>query len=95
MHLKFAPVDEKFIKEKIGSGFYSSETELVKDAVRHMREEEEKFNRFEAAVRVGDEQISNSQIVPYSSELMKKIRHRASKKAPKVKKVINSDVTPR
>ena len=55
MHLKFAPVDEKFIKEKIDSGFYSSETELVKDAVRHMREEEAKFNRFEAAVRIGDE----------------------------------------
>ena len=95
MHLKFAPVDEKFIKEKVDSGFYSSETELVKDAVRHMREEEEKFNRFEAAVRVGDEQIANGQTVPYSSELMNKIRHRAIKKALKAKKVINSDATPR
>lgn len=94
MHLKFAPIDEKFIKEKVESGYYSNETELVKDAVRHMREEEEKFHRFQAAVRIGDEQIANGKTVPYSRDLMKKIEQRAITKAQQGKKVKNSDVIP-
>jgi antitoxin ParD1/3/4 len=94
MHLKFAPVDEKFIKEKVESGFYSSETELVKDAVRHMRQEEERLQRFQAAVQIGDEQIANGKAVPYSQDLMKKIEHRAVTKARQGKKVKNSDVIP-
>ena len=91
MHLKFASIDEKFIKEKVESGYYSNETELVKDAVRHMREEEEKFHRFQAAVRIGDEQIANGKTVPYSRDLMKKIEQRAVIKAQQGKKVKNSD----
>mgnify|MGYP001564736194 CR=1 FL=1 len=75
-------------------GFYSSETELVKDAVRHMREEEEKFKRFQAAVRVGDEQITNGKAVVYSRDLMTKIEQRAVKKAQQGKKVNNPDVIP-
>ena len=94
MHLKFAHIDEKFIKEKVESGFYSNETELVKDAVRHMREEEEKFQRFQAAVRIGDEQIASGKTAPYSQELMKKIEQRAVSKAQQGKKVKNSDVLP-
>jgi antitoxin ParD1/3/4 len=94
MHLKFAPIDERFIKEKVESGFYSSETELVKDAVRHMREEEEKLLRLQAAVRIGDEQIAAGKVVPYSRESMKNIENRAVKKAQQGKKVNNPDVIP-
>jgi Arc/MetJ-type ribon-helix-helix transcriptional regulator len=76
----------------VGLGFYSSETELVKDAVRHMREEEEKFKHFQAAVRVGDEQIANGETVSYSGDLMTKIEQRAVKKAQQGKKVNNPKV---
>ena len=65
---------------------------MVKDAVRHMREEEEKFNRFQAAVRIGDEQIANGETVPYNRDLMKKIEQSAVKKAQEGKKVNNQDV---
>lgn len=92
MHLKFASVDEKYIKEKIKSGFYSNETELVKDAVRHMREEDEKIKRFQAAVRIGDEQIDNGETVPYSKDLMEKATKSAIKRARKGEKP-NPDVT--
>ena len=38
MHVRFADVDENFIKTEVQSGFYTNETELVRDAVRRMRE---------------------------------------------------------
>ena len=93
MHLKFAPVDEKFIKEKVNLGFYSVETELVKDAVRRMREEEERIKRFQAAIRIGDEQIANGETIPYSKDLMDKATKSASNRAQNGEKP-NPDVIP-
>ena len=85
MHLKFAPVDEKFIKEKVNLGFYSGETELVKDAVRRMREAEEKIKCFQTAVRIGDEQIANGETIPYSKDLIDKTTKSAIKRFHKKK----------
>jgi len=92
MHLKFATVDEKYIKEKVNAGFYSSETELVKDAVRRMREKEGQFERFQTAVRLGDEQIAKGDTVPYSKNLIDTATKRAIKRAKNGEKP-NPDVT--
>ena len=64
MHVRFSEVDENYIKNKVLSGFYASENEVVRDAVRRMREEEERIARFQAAVRIGDEQIERGETVP-------------------------------
>ena len=72
MHVRFSEVDEHYIKSKVESGFYTSENEVVRDAVRRMREEDERIARFQAAVRLGDEQIARGETVPYSKELMDK-----------------------
>jgi len=40
MNINFAPIDEAFIKAKVGKGYYSNATELVRDAVRKLREKE-------------------------------------------------------
>ena len=39
---RLAKVDREFIKAKVQAGFYTSEIELVRDAIRKMREEDEK-----------------------------------------------------
>lgn len=93
MHLKFASVDEKYIKDQVKKGFYTSETELVKNAVRHFREEEEKKARFYAAVKVGDDQISRGETVLLTDELVESLGKRAIEQAKKGKKP-NPDVTP-
>lgn len=41
MHIRFAEADERFIKSQVSEGFYTNETELVRDAVRRMREANE------------------------------------------------------
>ncbi len=38
MHISFAYVDEEFIKTTVEDGYYTSEEELVRDAVRRLRE---------------------------------------------------------
>ncbi|WP_156304314.1 ribbon-helix-helix domain-containing protein [Nitrosospira briensis] len=41
MHIEFAHVNEKYIKNSVKNGYYRSEAEAVRDAVRRMREQEE------------------------------------------------------
>ena len=94
MHVRFPDVDERYIKSKVESGFYTSENEVVRDAVRRMREEEEHVARFQAAVRIGDEQIERGETVPYSKELMEQIGQRAVQRAKQGKKIDNPDVLP-
>ena len=81
MHVRFPEVDAQYIKGKVESGFYTSENEAIRDAVRRMREEEERIARFQAAVRIGDEQIERGETVPYSKELMEEIGQRAVQRA--------------
>jgi antitoxin ParD1/3/4 len=94
MHVRFSDVDGHYIKGKVESGFYTSENEAVRDAVRRMREEEERIARFQAAVRIGDEQIERGETVPYSKELMEQISQRAVQRAKQGKTIDNPDVLP-
>jgi len=94
MHVRLSEVDENYIKGKVESGFYTSENDVVRDAVRRMREEEERIARFQAAVRIGDEQIERGDTVPYSKELMEQISQRAVQRAKQGKPIDNPDVLP-
>jgi len=94
MHVRFSEVDEHYIKGKVESGFYTSENEVVRDAVRRMREEDGRIARFQAAVRLGDEQIERGETVPYSKELMEQIGQRAVQRAKQGHKIDNPDVLP-
>jgi antitoxin ParD1/3/4 len=40
MNINFPSVDENYIKRMVEDGFYSNATELVRDAVRRMREQD-------------------------------------------------------
>lgn len=73
MHIRFADVDEKFIKNTVEQGFYASETELVRDAVRKMREEKERIARFHAAVMKGEQDIQAGRTTPLTPELMQQL----------------------
>jgi antitoxin ParD1/3/4 len=57
MHVRFADADERFIQEEVSRGFYVNETELVRDAVRRLREQRQKISPFQAAVMRGVEDI--------------------------------------
>ena len=81
MHIRFSEIDANFIKEAIEQGFYLSETELVRDAVRRMRESTQLQNnsRFKQAVEAGVKSLENGNSVTFTADTMKVVKQRAIK----------------
>lgn len=94
MHIRFADVDEKFMKDQVHDGYYSNETELIRDAVRRMREGDEKKKRFYGAVLLGDEAIERGETVTLTPKLIENIKKSAIAKAKKNKAFNNTDALP-
>ena len=42
MHVNLSPEMERYIKDKVSSGFYGSATEVIRDAIRRMQADEER-----------------------------------------------------
>jgi len=94
MNINFARADENFIKSKVEQGYYSNATELVRDAVRKMREEEERKARFLAAIKIGEQQLKEGKTIPYSDDFMDEIEKNAVENATQGKPINNPDVLP-
>jgi antitoxin ParD1/3/4 len=93
MNINFAPVDEAYIKQKVEDGYYTNATELIRDAIRRMRETDERYNEFVEAVLKGASQIDEGKGVPYTAKLHSQIVQNAKQKAKAGKKP-NLDVIP-
>ncbi len=63
MHVNFSEVDERFIKAQVQHGYYMNETELVRDAVRRLREASEKRSQFYQALMHGEEEIEKGETI--------------------------------
>jgi antitoxin ParD1/3/4 len=93
MNINFPAVDETYIKQKVEAGFYSNATELVRDAVRRMREADEQRQALLAAVQIGDEQIVRGEYRVYTPELFEEIKRNARDKVKRGHQP-NPDVLP-
>ncbi len=93
MNIHFPAVDATYIKQKVDAGFYSNATELVRDAVRHMREADEQRLALLAAVQIGEEQITRGAYRVYTPELFEEIKRNAREKVKRGHQP-NPDVLP-
>jgi antitoxin ParD1/3/4 len=93
MHINLSPEIEQYLQSKVGTGFYSNASEVVRDAIRRMWEEDEKLAKLRAAVQLGDEQLDHGEGVAYSSDRLEKITEKALSNARNGKKV-SADVKP-
>jgi antitoxin ParD1/3/4 len=93
MHINLSPEMEKYLQDKVTAGFYSNASEVVRDAIRRMREEDEKLAALRTAAAVGDEQLARGDGRAYTQELLEEITERAKANARTGKKV-SPDVTP-
>ena len=64
MNINFPPVDAGYIKTKVESGYYSNTTEMVRDAVRRMREQDDHHGRLLAALEIGERDMGASRHCP-------------------------------
>ena len=80
MNINFPPVDDSYIKTKVEDGFYSNATELVRDAVRRLREQDEdKYGRLMAALEAGEQAVREGRTKPYTPDFVKESTARARK----------------
>jgi len=93
MNIKFPAVDNGYIKTKVESGYYSNATEMVRDAVRRMREQDDQHGRLLAAVEIGERDIAAGRTVSYTPALLKEVEQEARTHATK-KRRVNPDVIP-
>jgi antitoxin ParD1/3/4 len=93
MHINLTKEMESYLQAKVNGGFYSNASEVIRDAIRRMREEDEKLEALRAAVRVGDEQLDRGEGQPYTPELLDSMTEAARQGAKQGRKV-GSDVTP-
>ncbi len=79
MHVNLSPELEGFIKTKVASGFYGNATEVIRDAIRRMQAEEIRLAAWQAAIKIGDDQLDRQEGVDYTSELLGEITKSAVK----------------
>ena len=93
MNIRFPSADETSIKQQVEAGLYSNATELVRDAVRRLREDSQRRAAFRAALQVGEDQIARGQYRAYTLELFEDIKRNARAKA-QLGQQPNPDVLP-
>ena len=87
MNIDFPSVDENFIKNQVSSGHYTNATELVRDAVRHLREANEaKRDRLLWALELGQRDMDAGRVEAYSPEVFAEIKATARKHSSEGKK---------
>lgn len=84
MNVNFPPVDENYIRSKVENGYYSNATELVRDAVRRMRERDESGHRrarIDAALREALDDVEAGRVEVYTPEFWDNVEAEAEKLA--------------
>lgn len=82
MNIIFAEVDKRFIEAMVDGGSYINATELVRDAVRRMREEEDrKYERLMKALEAGEQSLREHGGKLYTPELLEQIDREAVRRA--------------
>lgn len=77
MHINLSPEMEGFIKTKVASGFYGNATEVIRDAIRRMQAEESRVAAWQAAIKVGDDQLNRGEGIAYTPETLNDITQSA------------------
>lgn len=79
LHIDLSPEIERFIKDKVDSGVYGSATEVVRDAIRRMQQDEARRDAFRAAIAKGDAELERGEGILYTPDLMSEISRRAAR----------------
>lgn len=96
MHLNLGSEFDDFIKGQVDSGLYGNATEVIRDALRHMkdRREQKRLETIRALLAVGEEQIARGETVRYTPDFMDNVLKEAIQNSKKGKP-IKDEVKPR
>lgn len=77
MHVNLSPEMETFIKGKVEAGFYGNATEVIRDAVRRMQDEDTRLAALRMALQKGEDSLRENGAIPYSRALLEAVTERA------------------
>ncbi|MBI3695723.1 MAG: type II toxin-antitoxin system ParD family antitoxin [Acidobacteria bacterium] len=84
MNVSLTPELEKLVNQKVGSGLYNSASEVVREALRLLKEQDEiKRSRLEVLrkeIAVGLEQLDRGRSKPLDKALVERIKARGLKR---------------
>jgi antitoxin ParD1/3/4 len=93
MHINLSPEIEQYLQSKLSSGLYGNTSEVIRDAIRRMKAEDEKLNALKTAVQLGDAQLELGEGIPYAQERLEAITEKAYANS-RLGKPVNPDVAP-
>lgn len=76
MNISLTPELEAMVREKVERGLYNNNSEVVREALR-LLEQEDKLERLRAALAVGIEAADRGELIPFTPELMAEIDREA------------------
>jgi len=77
MHVNLSPEMEGFVKSKVETGFYGNATEVIRDALRRMQAEDNRIAAWQAAVKIGDDQLARGEGIAYTPAVLESITESA------------------
>jgi antitoxin ParD1/3/4 len=63
VNINFSGVDKNFMNLMVAGGYYANSTELIRDAVRRLREQNKEQYQLLLALAKGNKDLENSQLV--------------------------------
>ncbi|MDQ3654358.1 MAG: type II toxin-antitoxin system ParD family antitoxin [Chloroflexota bacterium] len=78
MNITLTPQLEAMIQEKVERGLYDNHSEVVRDALRLMQQQD-KLERLRAAIAIGIEAADRGEGRPYTPELLAEINREADR----------------
>ena len=73
MHVNLSKEMEAFIQDKVATGFYGNATEVIRDAVRRMQDEDARIAAFRAAVDEGEAELDRGEGIRWTDTTMSEI----------------------
>ncbi len=72
MNVSLTPALEKLVQQKVESGLYNNASEVVREALRLMKESEEvrraKLKRLKAAIAKGEMDVASGRVISLESD---------------------------
>jgi antitoxin ParD1/3/4 len=91
MHINLSPEMEQFVQSKVDSGFYNNASDVIRDAIRRMREEDNKVAALRSALKAGDDELDAGKGIPYGRATLTAAAEKARDNAKSGKKVKSDD----
>jgi antitoxin ParD1/3/4 len=90
MHVLLTPELEGIVQAKVKSGYYNNASEVIRDAIRRLHEQDSINERLKLAIQLGREDVINGRVKPLDMDSIEKLAKLKTQNQEQPK----ADVTP-